>query len=228
LINRQVILDPSRNHIIHSQVQHLSSGTCAANMDPFADLANLYIRMRKYLTISACTIVLASCHSSKHIQQTVITVDSSAVKTLERKLDEATSRYRHAESQLREQQYAGVQFDTIPVHDTVPGKCPENTVWILPDGGIQAKGNIKSAFTSKDKFLSTISDLRDSLHRSQQDLAAEKRNVKIEYKEKEVQVKTRSWWWIWILVGMAIMGAIWRFKNQLIRLNPFKFFNIKL
>lgn len=197
-------------------------------MDSFADLANIHIRMRKYLTITVCIIVLASCHSSKHIQQTVITVDSSAVKTLERKLDEATSRYMHAESQLRELQYAGVQFDTIPVHDTVPGKCPQNTVIIQADGGIQAQGNIKSAFVSKERYEKQITDLRDSLHRSQQDLAAEKRNVKIDYKEKEVKVKTRSWWWIWILVGMAIMGAIWRFKNQLIRLNPFKFFNIKL
>jgi hypothetical protein len=182
--------------------------------------------------VVSCMIIgcLCSCTSTKEVNKTVETVDSSYIKNLERKIAEQEITISNYEQQVKENQLNSVDFnmgcDTVfntIVEEIINSGCPkervdsfltaikrlQNKVKILADGSIEAEGNIDKATSSKERFektLATVIKEKNLLITELEQVKAELIKTK-EAKEKSSKKKFLNQWWLFpagIVVGFYI------------------------
>ncbi len=180
--------------------------------------------MKKLILYALPLILLASCGGSKHVTKTQIVVDSSSAQEYRSMYEVEKQAREHAEQELRELQYAGVQFDTLPCPEK-PGEilAPVNTVTVAPDGGITASGRIKSASTAKTKTEKSSYDKQTTIDSLVQALQKAEKNVRVQTVVKETEIKRRCLWWLWLLIG-GVLGALIRHYWKAIREKAGKLF----
>jgi esterase/lipase superfamily enzyme len=161
--------------------------------------------MKQLIAFILSLILLASCGSSKHTSKTVTIVDSSSAQEYKSMYETERQLREHMEQQLRELQYAGIQFDTLPCPDKGGEVAPPvNTVTVDPSGAIHATGRIKSVNTSKAKSENKVQDKQATEDHRVNEERKDQKTAHTEQKTQEKEVKKPFRWWLWILIGIVI------------------------
>lgn len=138
--------------------------------------------------------LLASCNSSRSVQRSNTTVDSSVIQE-NKFLKESIAGLNHTIERLTlDSQAVIVEFDTIHARDTF-------TRVVFKEGKIQTvQGPVrkiiqvdKRSTQERDSLAEVNSVLIDSLAYYKAQKA-----VKIETVDKKV---SKSWWWLWLILG---------------------------
>jgi len=187
----------------------------------------------KYIYLLITTALIISCKTSRNIQSTVTTTDSTRthlVDSFTRVLADETARHQQ---EIHEITSSGVTFDNTPCPDLDSLKILldsagvanmelwekdqqiaslKNQVKINRDGSIEASGKIKSAFLTADRMANEA----NYWHRSSDSLKAandslnEQLSKKEVVKEKIVERTFIPWWMFGLLVVALFLGLYLR------------------
>lgn len=172
-------------------------------------------------------LTLGGCTSTKQVNKSTEQVDSSYIKSVEKRLEESGKTIQQYEQQIKELQYATVNFnsdcDTVInniIEQVTNSGCPQaridsfvailsklkSRVKVLSDGSIEAEGNLKNVSVSKEKLQQVTSLLmqeKTKLLLENENLQAEIKRL-TEVKSKTSKKKFLNQWWLFpagIVVG---------------------------
>lgn len=164
--------------------------------------------------------MLTGCNSQRHIIKQSLTTDSTVLRSKSDSIRLLSREVSRLESEVRELQYAGVVFITDTLFKDRERDTIVNTVTITKDGGIEAKGQIKAAYVSRDTYARIATEKQRIIDSLAAALHTEKQNVKKEQvvKEVEKQVRFLPWFYWPLIIAAFVFGAIvaWRAKSKLI------------
>ena len=176
-------------------------------------------------------LTLGGCTSTKQVNKSTEQVDSSYIKSVEKRLEESGKTIQQYEQQIKELQYATVNFnsdcDTVInniIEQVTNSGCPQaridsfvailsklkSRVKVLSDGSIEAEGNLKNVSVSKEKLQQVTSLLmqeKTKLLLENENLQAEIKRL-TEVKSKTSKKKFLNQWWLFpagMLAGIALV-----------------------
>lgn len=163
-------------------------------------------------------IALSSCSSTKHVNKTETSIDSSYIKELEQKIHVLTNEIESLHTKISELQYTGVVFDndcdSILKAALLRSGCNADSinavlafykskVKFYADGAFEVEGNLKTLTRSKTK----LEEIINSKQRTIDSLSELKSKVETKYQTvkatKEVE-KKKGFPWLIAIVSYAL------------------------
>ena len=188
------------------------------------------------LIVILTIIMLSGCGTEKKLLRQKVKQDSSTITKLQEEVKLTKQENVRLEAELKQIQYAGVNFNCPPCPTIVPvihvdstcnidsvknaltdyyGTLYQNKVKILSDGTLEAQGRLSSAMYNNTLYKKIIEEKDIRLDSFATALKAEKQNIKTVEVVMDKWKKTSLPLW-WLIVAFVAGAIVWsRFGYQI-------------
>ncbi len=190
----------------------------------------------------AMMILTPGCTSTKEVNKSYNSKDSTKIAELERQIITFESTIETLQQQIREHQFSSVEFDKVcdtlikyierngcdsSVVNYLKSKLEmaQSEVEILADGSIKAKGLLKSATVTKDKLTTLLHTSQLQIVSLTNELIKERTNVKTVMETKVVHKKTSvlNQLWLWLIIALAGIIAGKKYGSKIPLINKINY-----